>query len=95
MSMIEDKCIYNVEKKDFYGYGDPEKYCAFLKNVLQSFAKGQGYYIDGYTIHQRVSDGGETQKQEFRNMIKGDVHFLTGTPPRIEKSDGKWAIFYS
>lgn len=101
--------ISNAEVNEFTyyekdaNYGNRKTSTAFIKCVLLSFRRGIGWYIDNramaeYQNEQYYHDAkakNEASEQKFRDTLSSRIHDLTGVKPRVAKSEGKWAIFYS
>ena len=69
------------------------------KNILKSFARGNGYWVDEYmvAIDDDVDEGlsEEEYKKMFREKISDNILVLTGTKPTLrQEKGGRWCIWF-
>lgn len=62
-----------------------------VRTILMHFKKGTGYFIDSYSIEGTLAEC----KTRFRDTLSAQIHNLIGHKPRIELTEGRYAIFYS
>lgn len=78
---------------DYYKAGDG--FCQSInlcKNILRSFYKGCGYFIEGMYIS--TGRPHETDPKDFQEKLSNHLETLLGKRPKIGVSDGKQAIWY-
>jgi len=72
---------------------------SLIVDILFSFRKGVGYYVDNCVIDNDNSTfqrRGEIEKdsQSFRDTLSDKLHSLLGKKPRMALSNGRMCVFY-
>ena len=86
--------------KGSYRYGDTKSCAELVQHILFWFRRGEGCYIPNATLehtHNGVEAYFKASNEKFKVKLLDQIHFLTGTKPRIELGSCKkdYAIFYS
>lgn len=69
------------------------------KTILYWFMKGYGYYVgnDSMLSYCSIETEREKSRQQFRNKLSDQIHFLTGVKPKVQldAKDGRYLFSYS